>query len=35
MPMPMQIGLPAGIVPPYLGSPLPFQPVPGVAPMVA
>jgi hypothetical protein len=35
MPIPMQIGYPAGIVPPYLGSPLPYQPVPGVAPMVA
>ena len=35
MPIPMQIGLPGGIVPPYLGSPLLFQPVPGITPMVA
>ena len=35
MPIPMQTGLSGGFVPPYLGSPLPFQPIPGVAPMVA
>jgi len=33
--MPVPIGLPGGIVPPYLGSYIPFQTVPGVAPMVA
>jgi hypothetical protein len=33
--VPMQMGLPGGIVPPYLGSPVPFQPVPGIAPVVA
>jgi len=33
--LPFQAGLPSGIVSPYLGSPLPFQPVPSVAPMVA
>jgi hypothetical protein len=35
VPMPMQMGLPGGIVLPYLGSPVPFQPVPGIAPVVA
>jgi hypothetical protein len=38
LPMPIQAGFQSGIVPPYLGSHLPFQPVqpvPGVAPMVA
>ncbi len=34
VPIPLQVGFPGGIVPPYLGSPLQFQPVPGVAPMV-
>jgi hypothetical protein len=35
MSMPMQVGLQGGIVPPYLASPVPFQPVPGIAPVVA
>src|SRR5437016_3698298 len=35
VPIPVPVGLPGGIVPPYLGSPLQFQPVPGVAPIVA
>ena len=35
VPVPVPVGLPGGIVPPYLGSPLQFQPVPGVAPIVA
>src|SRR5262249_15618480 len=38
VPLPMQVGLPGGIVPPSVGSPLlfqPFQPIPGLAPMVA
>ena len=38
VPIPMQVGLPGGIVPHYLSSPLPFQPVqpvPGLAPMIA
>jgi hypothetical protein len=35
VPMPMQMGLSGGIVPPYLSNPLPFQPVPGIVPMIA
>ena len=38
MPLPLQVGLQSGIVPPYVGSHLPFQPfqpVPSVAPMIA
>ena len=38
MPIPMQAGLPGSFVPPYVGSPLPYQPyqpVPGVTPMIA
>jgi len=38
MPIPMQAGLPGSFVPPYMGSPLPYQPyqpVPGVTPMIA
>src|SRR5438105_3056143 len=38
MPIPMQAGLPGGLVPPYVGSPLPYQPyqpIPGVTPMIA
>src|SRR5262245_65260850 len=33
--IPVPVGLPGGLVPPYLGSPVPFQPVPGLAPIVA
>jgi hypothetical protein len=35
MSMPMQMGFPGGIVPPYLASPVPFQPLLGMAPVVA
>jgi len=38
MPIPMQAGLPGSFVPPYVGSPLPYQPyqpIPGVTPMIA
>jgi len=38
MPLPLQMGLQSGIVPPYVGSHLPFQPlqhIPSVAPMIA